>query len=325
MRIFITGGSGFIGTHFLQKVLKIAPDAQICNYDLTSPKLSEHTPFWIKGDILDADCLRSEMEKFRPTHVVHMAARTDTDGTRVEDYRINTDGSANLLKAIQATPSIERALFISTQYVIGPGHLAADPRYHNPHTVYGRSKCIMEDMIWDAKLSCCWTIVRPTNIWGAWHPRYDKEFWSVLKRGRYLHPGGEPVYRAYGYVGNIVEQIWALLTMPADQVNHQVVYVGDPVDDIKQWVNAFSVGLTGRKARVVPRPVLRGIAFIGDILRKFGIRFPLFSSRYHSMTESYSVNMDPTYKLLGKPVYSLEEGVEQTISWLKTQGGIWSR
>ena len=36
------------------------------------------------------------------------------------------------------------------------------------------------------------------------------EAWLVIKRGLYLHPGGKPVIRSYGYVGNIVRDAEAL-------------------------------------------------------------------------------------------------------------------
>ena len=325
MRILFTGASGFIGTHFVELIRREEPSAAICNIDLVTPKLKEHESFWVQGDILDAARVAEVFAEFKPTHVIHMAATTDANGTTLEYYKVNTTGSGNVIAAIQQTPSIEKIIFISTQYVVGPGIVPTSIRDHRPHTVYGQSKCVMEDMIHEAQLTPQWTIVRPTNIWGSWHPRYAQEFWLVLKKGRYVHPGGKGVHRAYGYVGNIVEQMWAILQKDSASVNHQIFYVGDPVDDIIQWVSAFSIELTGKKPRIVPRFVLRSIALVGDVAIKAGISsFPLFTSRYHSMTQEYLVNMEPTFKVLGKPKYSLQEGVRLTSQWLKTQGGVWS-
>ena len=257
--------------------------------------------------------------------MVHLAARTDTDGNNIEDYRVNTEGSANLIAAARECGTVERVVFISTQYVVGPGSLPASPREHRPHTVYGASKCRMENMVWESGLACTWTIGRPTNIWGSWHPRYPREFWRVLRDGRYLHPGGRPVLRAYGYVGNVVDQIWKLLTWSQNSVDRKVFYLGDPLDDISTWVTAFSYALRGKKPRTVPRPFLRALALFGDLVKKAGYPFPLFSSRYRSMTQDYRVDMAPTYATLGQPRFTLQEGVEATVEWLQTLDPSWIR
>jgi nucleoside-diphosphate-sugar epimerase len=114
-----------------------------------------------------------------------------------------------------------------------------------------------------------------------------------------------------------------ILASPAEVVSGETIYVGDPAADILLWVSAFSRALTGRKPRVVPRPLLRTVAFAGDMIKASGKPFPLFSSRYRSMTQSYFVDMNPTIAALGDPKYSLEEGVKQTVEWLKSLGGIW--
>lgn len=324
MRVFVTGGSGFVGTHFIEKVLSAEQHIDgLCNLDIARPKLHGHDRFWLKGDILNASELQSRVIDFNPTHVVHLAARTDMDGKTIQDYRTNTEGTSNLIAALKKAPDVGRAIFTSSQYVVGPGPLISDPQVHRPHTIYGRSKCCMEEIVWNSDLPFVWTLTRPTNIWGSWHPRYPKEIWAVLKKRRYLHPGRKPVYRAYGYVENVVEQMWAILNSPVHVVDRKVLYLGDPVDDIYEWVSTFSVVLTARKPMVAPRFFLRMIALLGDVVRKTGHDFPLFSSRYRSMTQDYRVHMEPTFAALGEPRYSLDEGVRRTVRWLKEQNSDW--
>ena len=319
MRILMTGASGFIGTHFVNRAQSERCLSAILNCDIVGPKLSGHQRFWKYCDVLDRERLRLLIREFAPTHLVHMAARTDLNGKAIEDYAVNTVGIENLLAALECTTSVVRAVFVSSQYVIGPGPLADDDCACRPHTIYGMSKCIMEKRIREAALPFSWVIVRPTNIWGPWHPRYAKEFWFTLRQGWYFHPSGAPVRRAYGYVGNVVEQMWQLLTISSESTNKQTYYVGDPVDDLKEWVTAFSLAIRGSKPRVIPRPVLRTIAFIGDIIRMTGCSFPLFTSRYQSMTTEYWVDMSKTYALLGRPKYSLKDGVAITMQWLNQQ------
>jgi hypothetical protein len=53
-------------------------------------------------------------------------------------------------------------------------------------------------------------------------------------------------------------------------------------------------------------------------LKLIGIKFPITSSRYLSMTTSNNAPMDKTMEAFGTPPYSLSEGVEETIKWLLT-------
>jgi nucleoside-diphosphate-sugar epimerase len=320
LKLLVTGASGFIGTHFVEHALIESPGASICNMDCGSPKLPSHAKFWVAGDILDRTWVSEVISSFQPTHLVHFAARTDMDGKTVQDYRVNVEGTSNIIDAILTTPSIERAIFTSTQYVVGPGPLATHVWEHRPHTVYGKSKCMMEDIVRNANLPFHWTIVRPTNVWGPWHPRYAQEIWQVLKGGYYFHPGGQGVFRAYGYVGNVVDQIWKVMQSDSAIIDKNAFYVGDPTDDILKWTTAFSLALTGKKPRIVPRFILRSLALAGDAVKATGASFPLFSSRYRSMTQDYRVIMEPTYNVIGRPRFSLEQGVQETLAWLKTQG-----
>jgi nucleoside-diphosphate-sugar epimerase len=306
-------------------LLSLHPGAEVLNLDREQPKLSKHLPYWQKSDLLDPATFIDAVREFRPTHAIHMAARTDCDGHTLDEYRVNIEGSANFIAAIKAAGSVERTVFYSTQYVVRPGPLAQSDREYRPVNLYGESKCLMEEMIREDKnLPGIWTIVRPTNIWGPWHPRYPQEFWLVVKKGRYIHPGGAAVVRAYGYVGNVAEYTLKILSAPAEVVSGKTFYVGDTPADIKLWAAAFTKALTGRQPRVVPRPVLRAIALIGDVVRSTGRPFPLFTSRYRSMTRGYLVDMAPTFAVFGGSKYSLEDGVRETVDWLMSQGGIWT-
>jgi nucleoside-diphosphate-sugar epimerase len=72
---------------------------------------------------------------------------------------------------------------------------------------------------------------------------------------------------------------------------------------------------------VIPQAALRVLALAGDGLQKVGIKFPIFSSRLKSMTQDYPTPMEPTYALLGPPKTSLEDGVRETVEWLRTTPG----
>jgi hypothetical protein len=120
-------------------------------------------------------------------------------------------------------------------------------------------------------------------------------------------------------VKNVVHQIRRIFEMPHQAVHGETFYAGDRSINLLDWANGFSVELSGHKARVVPRAFLRGLALLGDIPTALtGKPFLINSSRYRSMITEYKTPMERTFKLLGENPYSLEEGIADTIAWLRT-------
>lgn len=323
MKILITGASGFIGSYFVDELLK-KQCYEIANVDISEPPIEEHKKFWRHCDILHKEKLVEVFQTFQPEYVVHLAARTDTEPENVlDDYKVNTEGTVNVLEAIKQCNSVERVIITSTQFVHQYKGLPKHDEDYSPHTVYGESKVITEKLTRAANLNCCWTIIRPTNIWGPRHPRYPTEFWYVLKKGRYIHPGKKPVIRSYGYVGNVVDQMIKILKQEKEKVDKQIFYVGDEPINLFDWANGFSLVLNKKNVHVVPRLVVRILAFTGDLLRLFRVKFPITSSRYKSMTHSNTAPMEKTFKVLGHPKYTMGMGIEETVSWLKQQNKFW--
>lgn len=317
MKILITGGSGFIGMNLINK-LALSGKYSILNLDISKPKVNEQLLYWKQCDIMNEKEVNDFFKSFQPDTVIHLAARTDTDPNNVlSDYELNIGGSQNILGAVKKFTEVKRLIITSTQFVNQYQGLPKNDEDFAPHTVYGESKVLMEKMTRNSELKCIWTIIRPTNIWGPWHLRYPHEFWKVLSKGLYFHPGKKPVIRSYGYVGNVVFQIISILQSPSEKVNGKVFYVGDLPIDVYDWVNGFSQKQIGKNVRVVPRILVRLLALVGDVLSMIKITFPLTSSRYKSMTNSNIAPMEKTIEAFGTPPYTLDQGIDETVEWMK--------
>ena len=321
-RILCTGGSGFIGTHLIEHLLSSTSDAVI-NLDIAQPIVISHKKHWKCVDILDGEALNRVSLDFQPTHLVHLAAKADMEGKSVEDYASNVTGTLNVLNAAKSFHSLERVLVTSSQHVRRPGSgPARNDEDFDPYGAYGQSKVLTEQLTRSAKLRCCWTILRPTAIWGSGNWVLANGLWRLLGKGLYLHPCEDPVIRSYGYVKNLVYQINAILDAPAEKVHESVYYGGDPSIRQFEWVNAFAKAITGKPVRTAPKWVLHSMALAGEMAYRVGIPTPLYLSRYYNLITTNPVPTDETTKYFGAGPYSMRQGVQETVSWLKEEGVI---
>jgi nucleoside-diphosphate-sugar epimerase len=317
-RIVVTGGSGFIGTNLIE-LFRVQGEA-VLNIDMQPPRNSAHAASWRKVDILDAASLKSALRAFRPTHLVHLAARTDLAGRNLDDYASNTEGLANIIDAAANEPDLGRLLFGSSMLVCRVGYRPVGPSDYAPSTPYGESKVAGEKLVRVAELGDkCWTLARPTSIWGPWFGEPYANFFNAVLMRRFVKFSGAAATKTFGYVGNTVCQIDALLRAPESAVHGQVFYLGDtPPLNINIWADTIAELAKVGKPRRVPLRIIKAAARVGDALSGLGIRAPMTSFRLNNMTTDNIVDLGPIRAIAGEPAYSLHTGVARTIEWMRS-------
>lgn len=320
-RILITGGSGFIGTNLVQACAW--KGHAVANVDVNPPRDRQLLDSWSRVDVRDRAALSAAMDRFHPEYVVHLAARTDLDGRSVADYDTNIAGVENLIACLEQYPPA-RVLFASSMFVCRLGHIPARDDEYCPHTVYGESKVEGERIVHQrAGDSYCWSIVRPTSIWGPWFDVPYKGFFTAVQRGLYAHPRNRIVRRSYGFVLNIVAQIESLMFGPIEKskIHRRTFYLADyePLD-VKHWADLIAQSFGRGGARQIPMPVLRTAAKVGDILKRCGVRNPpLTSFRLKNLVTDAVFDLSPLKSICGESPYTLEQGVALTTAWMRAQ------
>lgn len=161
MRILLTGGAGFIGSHTAVEMTQAGHDVVIfdnfCNSDATvldrlETILGKRLAFE-EGDIRDYDRMREVLEKHQIEAVVHFAglkAVGESCEKPLEYFDNNITGTLVLLQAMKSL-GIKRIIFSSSATVYGtPQYLPLDEKHPlsvtNP---YGRTKLQVEEILSD--------------------------------------------------------------------------------------------------------------------------------------------------------------------------------
>src|SRR5580704_9738865 len=152
MKLFVTGGAGFIGSNFIRHILAAGHEYSVVNFDkltyagnlanLASLIANPNYQF-VRGDICDANSVEATMDGCET--VVHFAAESHVDRSIYEPARFietNVTGTMILLEMARRI-GVKRFLHISTDEVYGdlpPEVLASENYPLRPSSPYSASK-----------------------------------------------------------------------------------------------------------------------------------------------------------------------------------------
>jgi UDP-glucose 4-epimerase len=161
MKVFLTGGAGYIGSHTLTQLLGDGHD--VCVYDnfansrpaaLARVRTLSNRDFEVvEGDIRQGDRLADVLKAFQPDAVIHFAglkAVGESAAFPLEYYENNVQGSITLLRAMDAA-GCRRIVFSSSATVYGEPRQGRLDESHPlaPTNPYGRTKRFIEEIIGD--------------------------------------------------------------------------------------------------------------------------------------------------------------------------------
>ena len=218
MRILVTGGAGFIGSHVAERLLELGH--QVVVLDDLSTGRSENIPAgarFVKGDITDKVLVSELMHDTRFDVVNHHAAQMNVRHSVEDpsfDARVNILGTLNLLQSSIKT-SVKKFMFASTGGAVygEQERFPADEDHPTrPVSPYGISKLACEKYLcyYQVQYSLQTVIMRYANIYGPRQNPFGEAgvvaiFSHKLARGERVTINGDGLQtRDYVYVGDVV-------------------------------------------------------------------------------------------------------------------------
>ena len=231
MKIFMTGSSGFIGSHL-------------------SPVLSKnHTLHHMVSDLLDFEGVTKEVINFAPDVIVHLGARTEVEKSFYEQItfsQVNYVGTVNLVEAASKVKNLKNFVFASTMEVYGWQPVSDEVRdgkvldvvpvfdentQPNPNAPYAVAKYGAEKYIEYAHraLGLPYTIFRQTNSYG----RKDNDFFVVeqIITQMFNNPleiklGYSKPYRNFLYIDDLLDAWTTIIENPAKVSGGRILTIG---------------------------------------------------------------------------------------------------
>jgi UDP-glucuronate 4-epimerase len=309
-KIVVTGGAGFIGSHFVQKLLAENYDVYVIDdfNDFYDPEVkeqnikefSENPNFHLhRLDITDSAKVKNIINDVKPHIIVHLAARAGVRPSleNPELYaNVNIMGTLALLEAAKET-GIEQFIFGSSSSVYGNSpnipFSEDDPCSHmiSPYAVTKRSGELLCEL-YAKNENIPITCLRFFTVYGP-RQRPDLAIHSFMKK----ISSGEPVpmfgdgttARDYTYIEDIIEGIYATLQHPQ---KFAVINLGNshPIN-LKGMIQEIEKAL-GKNAVISQQPMQKG-----DVERTFA-------------------NISKAKDLLNwEPKTSFAQGIEKMAQW----------
>ena len=207
MNYFITGGSGFIGTHLTNLLKERFPHCHIYNLDIVENS-QEGKVTYIYCDVRKPIHLE-EVTVTEDDVIFNFAAVHRTPGHKdIEYFETNILGAENVT-AFAEKYGIRRIVFTSSIAPYGAAeNLKEEITVPTPNTPYGISKLVAEKIhtIWQAKNSSerQLTIVRPGVVFGKGeNGNFTRLYWGLRGR-KFMYPGRKDTVKACIYVKELV-------------------------------------------------------------------------------------------------------------------------
>lgn len=305
MKILITGGAGFIGSHVVDKFIALGHKVIVVDNLSTGSKINIHPQAKFYRSNIQDKKLEQIFKKNKPQVILHLAAQINVRRSVDDplfDAKTNILGTINLLENC-VKYKVKKVIFISTGGAIygdGVKIPTIETANQSPVSPYGIAKLSVEKYLhfYHMQYGLSYTVLRLANVYG---PRQNARgeagvvaiFCQRLKDNQYLliNGSGEQT-RDYVYVNDVV----SALVMALNNTKTGCYNIGTSRETSVNELAKKLIAISGRNVKTKHRQSLKG-----EQMRS-------------------CLNNDKIKKELDwQPKYDLTKGLQETWQWFSRQ------
>jgi nucleoside-diphosphate-sugar epimerase len=329
MKLLVTGGTGFIGSHLAEEGRRRGAEVVVLGLtDRPEEKanaeiLSRAGAEVLSGSITDADLCRRASRG--ATHIFHLAVAMREGGKSDEFFEsINLDGTRHLLQAA-TMERVQRFVYCSTIGIYGhraPGITTEDSPF-SPGNAYERTKVAAERLVRDFAENCGLpaVVLRPADVYGPRDQRLLKMFKGV-SRGRFPLFGAGRGRRHMVYVDDVVSAFFRASERD-EALGQGLIIAGPRACTLRELLDEVTAA-TGSKRygiRLPLMPMLGLAAVVEDVCAALAIDPPIYRRRMDFFHSDSEFDTSRARRVLGwEPQIDLREGIRRTFEDYQRSG-----
>lgn len=317
MKAFVTGGTGFIGSHLADTLINSDDYSEVrCLIRNNEKWLRDKNFTRVHGDLYDLPALKKAVNDVDV--IFHIAGRVKAP-TYEELEHANVNATENLLRIAQKE-GVPKMVVLSSLAAAGPSEdgPVTEDKPMNPISNYGKSKKEMENVIHKVSNgNTSITILRPPAVYGPREDQIYSFFKMVNKRICPIIGDGEHPKISMIYVGDVIDGI----LKASDQIDKAVhaYFISGP--EIYTWnqIHETTSKVLGKKSLpiyVKPKLVKTIAGAVEKAASFFGTYPVLNKEKAKELILEWTCSHEKAHRELGySPQYSLGEGISRTIHW----------
>lgn len=319
MRAFVTGGTGFIGSHLVDRLLEEKQFTEVkCLVRSNEKWLSGKSYHRIKGDVHDIEALKTGISQSDVVfHLAGVVSAPDIDAFNAA----NVDGTENVLRIAQKA-GVKKIIILSSLAAVGPsfGRPVTENDPMMPISMYGQSKKNMEELvnrIADPSVSI--TILRPPAVYG---PR-EEQIYQIFKSAQWrffpIIGDGKNNQLSLVHVRDVAHGI--LLAANRTEAGVETYFISS--EELYTWESIRTVISTKMKhktftLKIPPKLVKQAAGVIEGASSVFG-HYPVINrDKAEELVMEWTCSVDKARNELNfRQQVGLDEGISETIAWYK--------